>query len=227
MTVANTALNALEGLLWRAIRGAGLPYGARIYVDVERGFMYFRTWRSPDSVRAYIAAKKAVEAMVAGDLVSFVSLWLPLNAPLMNYDSKMPLDQTRLDSAKSELAYITARSQSTISRAATTSFVNQALKGVSQCYQRDLLAKAQVSLFNNECQHTPPQSVKTPQDVTLAEANEVIRKYILPIFDSSVCIAAVACSQGKAEETKTHLQDLGFEVAFLDLNKANHNNPSE
>ncbi|KAK9896120.1 zinc metalloprotease [Cystobasidium minutum MCA 4210] len=187
LTVANTALNALEGLLWRAIRGAGLPYGARIYVDVERGFMYFRTWRSPDSVRAYIAAKKAVEAMVAGDL--------------------MPLDQTRLDSAKSELAYITARSQSTISRAATTSFVNQALKGVSQCYQRDLLAKA--------------------QDVTLAEANEVIRKYILPIFDSSVCIAAVACSQGKAEETKTQLQDLGFEVAFLDLNKANHNNPSE
>lgn len=43
--VARAALNALEGLLWKSIRGAGLAYGANIISDVERGFTYFRVSR--------------------------------------------------------------------------------------------------------------------------------------------------------------------------------------
>lgn len=59
----------------------------------------------------------------------------------------MPLDQMRLDGAKSELAYYTANSQSSLSKAANASFTNQALLGIPQSYQRDLLAKAKVSLI--------------------------------------------------------------------------------
>ena len=35
-------MNALEGLLWRNIRGVGLAYGCNIINDVERGLIYFR-----------------------------------------------------------------------------------------------------------------------------------------------------------------------------------------
>lgn len=63
----------------------------------------------------------------------------------------MPLDQLRLDGAKSELAYFTANSQSTISKAAGVSFVNQALKGIPQSYQRDLLAKTKVRMIVKPC----------------------------------------------------------------------------
>lgn len=41
LTLARIALNALEGLLWRSVRGAGLAYGANVAQDVERGFTYF------------------------------------------------------------------------------------------------------------------------------------------------------------------------------------------
>ena len=42
LTVARLVLNALEGLLWKSIRGAGLAYGASIMADVERGQLSFR-----------------------------------------------------------------------------------------------------------------------------------------------------------------------------------------
>lgn len=42
LTIARLVLNALEGLLWKSIRGAGLAYGASIIADVERGQLSFR-----------------------------------------------------------------------------------------------------------------------------------------------------------------------------------------
>lgn len=85
----------MEGLLWRSVRGAGLAYGANIYTDVERGFTYFNVYRSPDSVKAYIAAKKAVEAMVAGDLVgvasvSGIDVFAVTDSPLVFPDAARP-----------------------------------------------------------------------------------------------------------------------------------------
>ena len=83
--------------MWRTVRGAGLAYGANVYTDVERGFTYFNVYRSPDSVKAYVAAKKAVEAMVAGDLVSLILLSIRLfltistcRCPLTNCDLMVP-----------------------------------------------------------------------------------------------------------------------------------------
>lgn len=140
----------------------------------------------------------------------------------------MPLDQLRLDGAKSELAYFTASSQSTISRAAATSFVNQALKGIPQSYQRDLLAKARVSsswiLYVHDHR---ADYVGSFQNVTLEEVNGVIRKYILPIFDSATSIAALTSSKGKAAEMKMQLEGIGFEVDLLDISKAEDDDASE
>ena len=120
--VARTVLNALEGLLWKSIRGAGLAYGANIVSDVERGFTYFRVYRSPDCSKAYVAARKAMQSMLDG--------------------SYMPLDDLMIEAAKSELAFFTANAQSTLSSAAENAFVNEVLRGVPQSYQRDLLEKA-------------------------------------------------------------------------------------
>lgn len=64
---------------------------------------------------------------------------------LMYTTPQMPLDELRLETAKSELALTTADQMATVSDAAETSFVNQALKGVPQSYQRDLLARCGVS----------------------------------------------------------------------------------
>lgn len=122
LMVARTVLNALEGLLWKSIRGAGLAYGANIVSDVERGFTYFRVYRSPDCSKAYVAARKAMQSMLDG--------------------SYMPLDDLMIEAAKSELAFFTANAQSTLSSAAENAFVNEVLRGVPQSYQRDLLEKA-------------------------------------------------------------------------------------
>ena len=69
--------------------------------------------------------------------------------------------------------------------------------------------------------------MSTSQDVTLDEVNNAIRKYILPIFDSATSIAAITSSKGKATEMKTQLQDIGFEVALLDISKAEDDDASE
>lgn len=65
------------------------------------------------------------------------------------------MDKLMLEAAKSELAYTTASQISTLSDAAETSFINQALKGVPQTYQRDLLEKAGVSCRVCRCWKEP------------------------------------------------------------------------
>lgn len=42
LTVARAVLNAMEGFLWKFIRGAGLAYGASISHDIESGLISYR-----------------------------------------------------------------------------------------------------------------------------------------------------------------------------------------
>lgn len=65
------------------------------------------------------------------------------------------------------------------------------------------------------------------QNVTLEDVDGVIRKYILPIFDSATSIAAITSSKGKAAEMKTQLEEIGFEVDLLDISKAEDDDASE
>jgi len=113
-------------------------------------------------------------------------------------DGTIALEETALDAAKSSLVYGIARSLSSPGRAASTSFSNQVLKEVSQDFGRRLLEQL--------------------QGVTIAEVQEAIRTYVLPLFDSSSSIAVVVSSPNKADEIKESLEGVGFDVEARTLN---------
>ncbi|KAM0793479.1 hypothetical protein ACM66B_000920 [Microbotryomycetes sp. NB124-2] len=118
LTVARAVLNAMEGFLWKFIRGAGLAYGASISQDVESGLIYYRVFKSPDSHKAFVAARDLLKQLVSGEL---------------------KIDELTIESAKSSLAYNTAAKESTISDAASASF-NNMLFGLPQNHGRIALA---------------------------------------------------------------------------------------
>ncbi|GAA5957635.1 hypothetical protein JCM21900_000775 [Sporobolomyces salmonicolor] len=118
LTVARAVLNAMEGFLWKFIRGAGLAYGASISQDLESGLIYYRVFKSPDSYAAFTAAQKLIEQLVSGEI---------------------EIDDLTIESAKSSLAYNTAAKEATISAAASASFTNMLL-GLPPNYGRIALA---------------------------------------------------------------------------------------
>jgi len=109
-----------------------------------------------------------------------------------NISPQIAMDQTVLDGARSSLVYSAAEAVSTPGRAAHISFLNQALRGVSQSFGRDLLEKMQV--------------------VTLEDVKHVLRKYVLRLFDHSSSVAIVVSSPTKAETIAEQLASGGFQV---------------
>ena len=75
---------------------------------------------------------------------------------------------------------------------AVTSFTNQALIGVSQNHNIDLLEKYQ----------------KVSKDDVL----RVLRQYFLPLFDCSTSVVVSVTAPGKADEISKGLKDAGFVV---------------
>ncbi|KAL8292284.1 hypothetical protein RQP46_001750 [Phenoliferia psychrophenolica] len=171
LTVARSVLNAMEGFLWKFIRGAGLAYGANIEQDLESGLVYYRVYKSPDSFKAFAAAKDLIDSLVSG---------------------KIEIDELTLESAKSSLAYNTASKESTMNDAASASFTNQVLRGLPQSHGRIALAKT--------------------KDITVADVQRVIKKWVQPLFDPATSIASVATGKAKMDATATSFEELGFEV---------------
>jgi len=169
--VALEVLNATESYLWRYIRGSGLAYGAYVYLDVESGLLSFSLYRSSNSMEAYKEASKVLKGLV---------------------DGSIPLETTTLDAAKSSVVYGVAKNVSTASRAAMVSFTNQALRGVPQTHQVDLLEKYQV--------------------VTKEDVLAIFRTYFLPLFDSSTSIACAVAAPGKVDGIVEELTASGFTV---------------
>jgi hypothetical protein len=54
--------------------------------------------------------------------------------------------------------------------------------------------------------------VVSSQAVTPSQVLDVLRRYVLPIFDPSASIAVVACAPGKADDIVAGLTSEGFEV---------------
>ena len=75
---------------------------------------------------------------------------------------------------------------------ALMSFTNQALKGVSQNHNVELLEKF--------------------QEISKADVLAVLQKYFLPLFDSSSSVAVVVTAPGKADQVSEDLGKIGFEV---------------
>jgi hypothetical protein len=75
---------------------------------------------------------------------------------------------------------------------ALTSFTNQALKGVPQNQDTDLLEKY--------------------QEVSKDDVLQVLRQYFLPLFDASTSVVVSVTAPGKAQEISEGLKDAGFVV---------------
>ncbi|KXN89943.1 hypothetical protein AN958_04947 [Leucoagaricus sp. SymC.cos] len=176
LRVTMEVLNATESYLWRYIRGSGLAYGAYVSLDVEAGLLSFSLYRSSNSMAGYEEAAKVVKGLVNGTI---------------------ELDQTVIDSAKSSMVYGVTKGISTPGRAATVSFINQALKGVSKDHGVELLEKY--------------------QDITKEHILDTLKKYFLPLFDPSSSVAIVVTAPSKAEEIGSGLHSLGFEVTQREL----------
>lgn len=65
LLVAIEYLTAVEGPLWREIRGTGLAYGAEVMQNVDAGYLYFSVYRASDGAAAWRAARKIVTDIVA------------------------------------------------------------------------------------------------------------------------------------------------------------------
>lgn len=72
------------------------------------------------------------------------------------------------------------------------SFINQAIKGVSQNYSAELLERY--------------------QEVTKDEVLQMLKEHFLPLFDSSTSVAVVVTAPGKVESVTKDLTQAGFEV---------------
>jgi Zn-dependent M16 (insulinase) family peptidase len=79
-----------------------------------------------------------------------------------------------------------------LSSQAATSFTNQALKGVSQNHNLDLLQKY--------------------QEASKDDVLRVLRQYFLPLFDASSSVVVSVTAPGKAHEVSKGLKDAGFIV---------------
>ncbi|KAI0051676.1 hypothetical protein FA95DRAFT_1586997 [Auriscalpium vulgare] len=171
LRVTMEVLSATESYLWRYIRGSGLAYGAYVGADTEAGHVTFSLYRSSNSLGAFEQGAKVVRGLVDGS-ISF--------------------DETVLDAAKSSIVYGVTKGVSTPGRAALVSFTNQALKGVPQTHNVDLLEKFQAV---------------TKEDVLTS-----LRTYFLPLFDAKTSVVVSVTAPGKADEVSEGLTKAGFTV---------------
>jgi Zn-dependent M16 (insulinase) family peptidase len=120
LAVAVAYLDAVEGPLWRAVRGTGLAYGTYFTRELESGLIMFRVYRSPDAYKAFAAARKVIENFISGFT---------------------PFETHALEGAISSIVVGFADEQPSMSSAAQISFVNQVIRGVPKDYNAQMLSK--------------------------------------------------------------------------------------
>ncbi|KAK6511363.1 hypothetical protein TWF481_000281 [Arthrobotrys musiformis] len=120
LLLAISYLDAVEGPLWKAIRGTGLAYGTGFVRKVDSGHIYFSIYRSPDAFKAFEMAKKIVSDYA---------------------DGTTPFDEFDLDGAISSVVSGIVDSESTLTAAATTSFTLQVIHRQSKTFNTELLRK--------------------------------------------------------------------------------------
>lgn len=102
------------------------------------------------------------------------------------------MDDITLDAAKSSIVFDVAQSVSTPGSAASTSFVNQGLKGLSPNHNIELLEKYQA--------------------VKKEDVMRCLKSYIFKLFQPESSIALVVTAPGKSDEIVEKLGEKGFKV---------------
>jgi len=112
-------------------------------------------------------------------------------------DGSIELTDTAVTAALSLVVYDVTQAASTADSAATTSFVNQALKGVPRSHEIDLLDKY--------------KTVKKEDIIA------VVGQYLMPLFDPASSVVVVVTPPGKAHGIREGLTNLGFDVTQKEL----------
>ncbi|KAK0569478.1 hypothetical protein OC861_000851 [Tilletia horrida] len=171
LTAALAVLNAMESYLWRYIRGAGLAYGANIRPDLRAGHLHFTLYRSPDSAKAFLAAKDVIDKLASG---------------------AMTIDDTTLESAKSSVYLSVAQGAGSVGAAAGQSFLDETMIGVPKGRSRRLLEQL--------------------DSVTVADVQQVLKQYVVPLFDPSTSICSVVSAPQQAKAIRDSLTAVGYQI---------------
>lgn len=177
LMVAATYMDAVEGPLWIAVRGTGLAYGTRFTRQTDTGLLFYSIDRSPDAYKAFEASKEQVEGYASG---------------------KLEFNRFGLEGAISEIVLNMAREQPTMSAAATMSFANQVIRGISRDWSTQMLAKV--------------------REVTPAQVRAAMTRYMVPAFDPKAANMVVTCATIMQEGLVERFAKAGFapEVRPLD-----------
>ena len=116
--VAIGYLEAVEGPLWNAVRGAGYAYGSYFGRDVEAGILSYRVYRSPDAFKAIDASREAIRKIADGDV---------------------EVDRHLLEGTVSQIVVLFADEQSTMPSAAQQNFVRGVVRGLPEEWGKDIL----------------------------------------------------------------------------------------
>ncbi|KAH7318215.1 Metalloenzyme, LuxS/M16 peptidase-like protein [Stachybotrys elegans] len=116
--VAVCYLEAPEGPLWNAVRGAGYAYGSYFARDLESGVLSYRVFRSPDAYKAITASKKAIQDIL---------------------DGTSPIEKHLLEGAVSQIVVMFADEQATMPNAAQQNFVLSVVRGLPLDWSKTLL----------------------------------------------------------------------------------------
>ncbi|KAJ8023724.1 hypothetical protein HOLleu_36243 [Holothuria leucospilota] len=111
-------LCALEGPMWKQIRGMGLAYHYRMHVKPEEGLLYLQLFKCTHVVSAYKETKAIVEGYLSGST---------------------PFDQVQVETAKSSVLYEIIEREETVSSASVESLMNY-FRETDADYNRALLA---------------------------------------------------------------------------------------
>lgn len=120
MLLAISYLDAVEGPLWRAVRGTGLAYGTGFSKNIDSGHVQFTVYRSPDAYKAWEASRKVLRD---------------------HMDGTVEFDHLSLEGALSSIVVQFADEESSMASAASVSFINQVIHGQSKDYNMQLLKK--------------------------------------------------------------------------------------
>ncbi|KAI5461624.1 Metalloenzyme, LuxS/M16 peptidase-like protein [Mariannaea sp. PMI_226] len=118
--VAIGYLEAPEGPLWNAVRGAGYAYGVYFSRDIVSGILSYRVYRSPDAFKAIAASSDAIRKIAEGEV---------------------EIDRHLLEGTISQIVVMFADEQSTMPSAAQQNFVQGVVRGLPKDWDKEVLRR--------------------------------------------------------------------------------------
>ena len=169
LMVAISYLNAIEGPIYKAIRGTGLAYGVAFRHYISSGQVSLSTSQSANLLGAFTASKEVVQSFVSGERA---------------------LDPFDLEGAVSSIVLNFANTESTMANAAEMSFIRQVMRGLPKDWPTVILERV--------------------RKVEPEEIRNVMRDFVLPIFDSKTANLFVTCAPIMESTLVMGFRGIGF-----------------